>query len=77
MLTATTKSFSTKSSYLTLRRFWRRGTYTDFDYLLMKILGCPREKAERIRESWLDLDLLAYDSEGYLVWTNFAWGSRK
>ena len=34
----------------------------------MQILGCSRETAERIRESWLDLDLLGYDRESYLVW---------
>ena len=68
MLTATTKSLPLKAALNTLCRKWRRGTFTDFDSLLMQILGCSRETAERIRESWLDLDLLGYDREGYLVW---------
>ena len=71
MLAAQTRKmpvFNSKGALKTLRRGWRRGTFTDFDSLLMQILGCSRETAERIRKSWLDLDLLGYDVEGYLVW---------
>ena len=69
MIAATTKnSLSLKGLVKTLRRKWRTGLFMDFDSLLMQILGCSRETAEGIRESWLDLDLLGYDREGYLVW---------
>ena len=63
-----TRDFSLEGAVETLRRKWRRGCYNDFDSLLMQILGCSRETAERIRETMEDLELLAYDSNGLLVW---------
>ena len=71
MIAATTKkSRSMKGLQKTLRRKWKKGPYTDFDELLTKIAKIDLETASAIRESWLDLDLLAYDSNGFLVWFN-------
>jgi hypothetical protein len=52
----------------TLRRKWRRGPYTEFDKLLAANAHISIERAEQIREKWLDLDFLAYDKEGFLIW---------
>ena len=57
-----------KGLHKTLRQRWIRGTYTEFDELLAKTSGVSLETAQKIRESWEDLDLLAYDKEGMLVW---------
>jgi hypothetical protein len=65
-----TKSLSMKGLQKTLRRKWRRGPYTDFDELLSHLAKCDLVTASRIRESWEDLELLAYDSDGLLVWCN-------
>ena len=52
----------------TLRRMWLRGPYTKFDKLLSRIAKVDLETASKIRENWIDLDLLGYDSDGLLVW---------
>ena len=52
----------------TLRRKWKRGTFSDFDKLLSEIAHVNLETAQKIRETWESLDLLAYDSEGFLCW---------
>jgi hypothetical protein len=59
---------SLKGAVRTLRGIWRRGTYTEFDALLSRIAQVDLETAQKIRETWESLDLLAYDSEGFLVW---------
>jgi hypothetical protein len=66
--TAKKKAFSMKGLVKTLRRKWKRGTFTDFDKLLSETAHVDLETASRIRQSWEDLDLLAYDSEGFLCW---------
>jgi len=62
------KTFSMKGTLKTLRRKWKRGTFTDFDKLLSETAHVDLETASRIRQSWEDLDLLAYDESGYLCW---------
>jgi hypothetical protein len=52
----------------TLRRKWKKGSYTDFDELLSETACVDLETASRIRQSWEDLDLLGYDESGYLCW---------
>jgi len=64
------KRLSMKGLKKTLRRKWRKGTLSEFDELLSRIAKCDRETASKIRESWIELDLLAYDSSGLLVWCN-------
>jgi hypothetical protein len=66
----TEKQVSLKGILKTLRRKWRRGPYSKFDELLSHLAKCDIETASRIRESWEDLELLAYDSGGFLVWYN-------
>jgi hypothetical protein len=66
--TAKKKAFSMKGALKTLRGIWRRGTYTDFDALLSRIAQIDLETAQKIRETWESLDLLAYDEEGFLCW---------
>lgn len=51
-----------------LRRKWRKGTLSEFDELLSRIAKCDLETASKIRESWEDLDILAYDASGFLIW---------
>jgi hypothetical protein len=64
------KRLSMKELKKTLRRKWKRGPYTDFDELLSETAHVNLEAALRIRQSWEDLELLAYDSDGLLVWCN-------
>jgi len=59
---------SMKGLVKTLRRKWRKGTYTDFDELLSEIANCDLETAQKIRETWEDMDILAYDQSMFLVW---------
>ena len=61
-------SLNLKGALKTLRRLWRRGTFDDFDKLLSQIADCNIETAERIRETWEDLEFLAYDQSMFLVW---------
>ena len=68
MLAAQKQQVSLKGALKTLRQRWTRGTYTEFDKLLTRIVNCDLETASRIRQSWEDLDLLGYDSEGFLCW---------
>lgn len=65
-----TKSLSMKGLQKTLRSKWRKGPYSEFDELLSRIVKCDLETASKIRESWEALELLAYDSDGLLVWCN-------
>ena len=51
-----------------MRSIWYRGVVTRFDEHLIQILECDREYAEKIRESWVDAGLLAYDRQGLLCW---------
>lgn len=62
------QKLSLKGLKKTLRRHWRKGTYTDFDTLLMKLANVDLATASKIRESWEILDLLGYDKDGFLVW---------
>lgn len=62
------KNTSLKGLQKTLRGKWLRGPVSKFDKLLSQIEKCDLETAQKIRESWIDLDLLAYDSDGFLVW---------
>jgi len=68
MLAAQKRKVSLKGALKTLRRKWIRGTYTEFDELLARTSGVSLEVAQKIRETWESLDLLAYDSEGFLCW---------
>ena len=54
----------------TLRRKWLRGTCSSFDKLLSRIAVVDPETATKIRELWLSMDVVAYDSQGFLVWCN-------
>jgi len=51
-----------------LRKQFPKGTYSQFDNLLSRIADCDLETASKIRESWINLDLLGYDSDGLLTW---------
>jgi hypothetical protein len=64
----TKQKVNLKGTLKTLRRKWRRGTYKNFDKLLSETAHISIERAAEIREKWLDLDFLAYDKEGFLVW---------
>ena len=64
----TKRKVNPKALLKALRRKWKKGPYTDFDELLSKIAKVDLETASRIRQSWEDLDLLAYDESGYLCW---------
>jgi hypothetical protein len=64
----TKQKVNLKGLLKTLRRKWCRGPYTDFDRLLSETAQISIERAEQIREKWLDLEFLAYDKEGFLVW---------
>lgn len=57
-----------KALLKTLRRKWKKGPYSKFDRLLSETAHVDLETASRIRQSWEDLDLLAYDESGYLCW---------
>jgi len=61
-------SLTIQETLILLRSAWRKGSYNDFDDLLMKTRGCGREDAEKMREKWIDEGLLAYDSRGFLAW---------
>jgi len=52
----------------TLRDTWQKGSYNDFDNLVMTTRNCTKEDAEQLREKWLDEGLVAYDPEGRLIW---------
>jgi hypothetical protein len=65
---ATQRRLSMKGALRTLRRKWKRGSYTDFDKLLSETANVDLETAQKIRETWESLYLLAYDSEGFLCW---------
>lgn len=73
MLAVTPKRLPLKEAHKTLCSKWKRGYYNDFDSMLMNILDCPREKAEEIRERWEDLEILAYASQGFLIWCDEFW----
>jgi len=62
------KRLSMKGLVKTLRRKWKRGTFTEFDKLLSETAHVDLETAQKIRETWESLDLLAYDEEGLLCW---------
>jgi hypothetical protein len=62
------KSISLKGILKNLRSKWVRGSYSKFDKLLSRIAKVDLETAQKIRESWMDLDILAYDKQGFLVW---------
>lgn len=57
-----------QEALILLRSAWRKGSYPDFDELVMTTRNCDKEDAERLRELWLDEDVLAYDPEGLLTW---------
>jgi len=57
-----------KGLHRTLRQRWIRGTYTEFDELLSEIAQVNLEAAQKIRETWEDMDILAYDQSMFLVW---------
>jgi hypothetical protein len=61
-------SSSLKGLQKTLRSKWLKGPVSKFDKLLARIAKCDLEKAEKIRESWMDLEILAYAERGLLVW---------
>jgi hypothetical protein len=64
----TKRKVNLKALLKTLRRKWHRGPYSKFDRLLSETAHVDLETASRIRQSWEDLDLLAYDESGYLCW---------
>jgi len=64
-----TKTLTVQETLIQLRSTWHKGSYNDFDILIMKTRSCSREEAEQIRETWIDEGLLAYDPEGLLMWT--------
>lgn len=68
MLAAQKHKGNLKGLQRTLRQRWIRGTYTEFDELLARTSGISLEAAQKIRETWEDLDFLAYDKEGMLIW---------
>lgn len=62
-------SLTIQETLVLLKGAWQKGPYTDFDELVMKVTGCSKEEAERLREKWVDEDeLLKYDPEGWLRW---------
>lgn len=62
-------SLTIQETLILLRNAWQKGSYIDFDELVMTTRKCTKEDAEQLRERWLDEGLIAYDSEGWLVWT--------
>ena len=59
---------SLKSAIKIMRGKWLEGTQERFDLKLSRVLGCSINKAEKIRESWLNMGFLAYDKRGLLIW---------
>ena len=57
-----------KSLLQKLRRKWLRGPYSRFDVLIAELANCDLETAGNIRESWEDLNIIAYDKTGFLIW---------
>ena len=62
------EKYNFKGLLKTLRRKWLKGPYSKFDKLLSQIAKCDLETAREIREKWLELEFLAYDQQGFLVW---------
>lgn len=63
------KTLTVQETLILLKSTWQKGSYTDFDKLIMTTRSCAKEDAEQLRETWLNEGLIAYDSEGWLVWT--------
>jgi len=62
------KTLTVQETLTLMRSTWKKGLYGDFDALIIKTRDCSRRQAERIREQWLDENLLCYDPEGLLMW---------
>ena len=48
-----------------LRSKWVRGPFTKFDEFLCKVAKIDLATAQKIRESWEDLGILAYDKRDF------------
>ena len=62
------REVSLKCALRRMRSLWLSGEANRFDEKLSRILDCSVSKAERIRESWLNMGFLGYDKRGLLVW---------
>lgn len=62
------KPLSIKGAVKIIRKYWVKGSYSDFDKLLHRLTRCSLEKARSFREYLEEMDVLAYDSQGILVW---------
>ena len=62
------KTLTIQETLVLLRSAWKKGPYSEFESLVMKIRGCNREEAEQLREEWINEGLLAYDAGGLLAW---------
>ena len=60
-----------KAALRRMRAIWLRGPQNRFDLKLAKILGYSIPDAEIVRESWVKMGFLAYDSRGLLTWRGF------
>ena len=58
-------SNSLKGLQKTLRSKWLRGPVSKFDKLLSRIAKVDLETAQKIRESQMELDILAYDKRDF------------
>ena len=67
-MNATNATINMKGLLKALRRKWIRGHYTKFDKMLAQTANCDLETAQRIRQSWEDLNILGYDYDGFLCW---------
>jgi len=62
------KTLTTQEMLILLRSSWRKGTNEQFEELAVKVGNLSEDEANHFREALMDQGLLAYDSEGWLVW---------
>ena len=62
------KQVSSKAALRRMHSIWYEGTVSRFDEKLASILGCSLERAEQIRESWVNMGFLCFDKRGLLLW---------
>ena len=57
-----------KAALRRMRSMWLSGPCERFDLKLARILNCSLERAEEIREKWLEMGFLGFDRRGLLTW---------
>jgi len=64
------KKVPLKAALRRMRGLWLKGEVSRFDEKLARILKCSLERAEEIREEWLEMGFLGFDRRGLLTWKN-------